>query len=56
LRIGKGKYLHRLFMESIKWGGTLVLYFKYLLLGQPKKGRKLIRFRRRVTQGLLSAE
>lgn len=56
LRIGKGKYMYRLFMESIKWGGTLVLYIKYLLLGQPKKGRKLIRFRRRVTQGLLFAE
>ena len=53
-RIGKGKYAQRLFMELVKWGGTIVLFFRYLLTGQYRKGAKLIRFRYQVTRGLLS--
>ncbi|MBO4621864.1 MAG: glycosyltransferase family 2 protein [Paludibacteraceae bacterium] len=51
--IGSGKYLKRLFSEAVKWAGTLVLFCGYSLLGQPQKGKKLIRFRRNVTRGLL---
>ena len=53
LRIGKKKYLNRLLKEAVKWAGTLVLYGKYLLLGQPQKGKKLVRFRYNVTRGLM---
>ena len=56
LRIGKGKYLKRIIMEFVKWGGTIVLYVHFLLLGQPQKGKKLVRFRRNVTRGLLSVK
>ena len=56
LRIGKTKYLHRLLKEVVKWAGTLVLFARHLLLGQPEKGKKLIRFRYNVTRGLLAPE
>ena len=54
LRIGKAKYLNRLLKEAVKWAGTLVLFCKHLLQGQPQKGKKLIRFRYNVTRGLLT--
>lgn len=53
LAISKWKYCKRLFMEGVKWGGTIVLWCKYLLLMQPAKGNKLIAFRANVTNGLL---
>ena len=53
LAIGKWKYCKRLIMEGVKWGGTLVLWCKYLLMMQPSKGNKLIAFRANVTKGLL---
>lgn len=53
LAISKGKYLKRLFAELIKWGGTIVLLCGYTLQGCPRKGWKLIRFRKNVTGGLL---
>ena len=56
LRIGKTKYLHRLLKEGVKWAGTLVLFCKHLLQGQPEKGKKLIRFRYNVTRGLLTPD
>lgn len=56
LRISKSKYLNRLLKEAVKWAGTLVLFFKHLLQGQPEKGKKLIRFRYNVTRGLLASD
>lgn len=51
--ISKGKYLSRLASEAVKWGGTLALLCIYALQGAPKKGWKLVLFRRNVTKGLL---
>ena len=51
--ISKGKYIKRLLSEGVKWGGTLVLFCLYTLQGTPKKGWKLILFRKNVTKGLL---
>lgn len=53
LAIGKGKYLRRLGAEFIKWCGTVVLFFKFLLWGNPQKGTRLLLFRYHVTRGLL---
>ncbi|MCQ2345680.1 MAG: glycosyltransferase [Paludibacteraceae bacterium] len=53
LAISRAKYGKRLFMEAVKWGGTLVLWLKYLILLKPSKGNKLIAFRIRVSKGLL---
>ena len=51
--ISKGKYINRLFSEAVKWGGTLALLVIYTLQGAPKKGWKLVLFRKNVTAGLL---
>ena len=56
LAISKSKYIVRLFKEGIKWGGTIVLWFYFLLILQPQKGSKLISFRANVTRGLLGME
>lgn len=56
LAISKGKYLSRLISEAIKWGGTLALLIIYTLQGAPKKGWKLVLFRKNVTAGLLEKE
>lgn len=53
LAISKVEYSKRLFLEAVKWGGTLVLWCRYCLQGHPAKGNKLILFRRNVTKGLL---
>ena len=53
LRIGKGEYLKRLVSEAIKWAASIVLCLGHTLTGCPKKGWKLIQFRRNVTKGLL---
>jgi len=53
LALSKRKYLRRLFDESIKWGGTLVLLAGYSLRLVPMKGWKLVQFRCNVTRGLL---
>lgn len=53
LAISKSKYATRLLKEGIKWGGTIVLWFYFLLILQPQKGNKLISFRANVTRGLL---
>lgn len=54
--IGTGKYINRLLMEAIKWGGTIVLLCGYTLQGHPFKGWKLVLFRRNVTRGLLGID
>lgn len=51
--ISKGKYISRIGMEIVKWGGSMVLYTKFLLKGQHEKGSKLLLFRHHVTRGLL---
>ena len=51
--ISKGKYYKRLLSEGVKWCGTLVLMCLYTLQGAPKKGWKLVLFRKNVTKGLL---
>ena len=53
LNIGNGKYLKRLVSEAIKWAASIVLCLGHTLTGCPKKGWKLIQFRRNVTRGLL---
>lgn len=52
-QIGKMKYIKRLLAEGIKWMASIVLFFGYTLSFSPKKGWKLIQFRRNVTRGLL---
>ena len=52
-QISQKKYLQRLWKESIKWGGTLVLWTGFALRGQFAKGNKLVLFRKNVTKGLL---
>lgn len=53
LAISKMEYSKRLFLEAVKWGGTLALWIGYCLQGHPAKGNKLILFRKNVTKGLL---
>lgn len=53
---GLSAYAKRLFAEAIKWGGTLVLAFGFLLRMQPIKGKYLIRMRRNITCGLLTGK
>jgi GT2 family glycosyltransferase len=53
LRISKIKYLKRLFLESVKWAGAIVLCIGYSILSFPRKGGKLIAFRWNVSKGLL---
>jgi glycosyltransferase involved in cell wall biosynthesis len=51
----KGTYatLCRYLQEVVKWGGSLILFFYYLLTFEPAKGIMIVKFRRWVTQGLL---
>lgn len=54
--LGFGKYLKRLFMECVKWGGTILLSIVYSLQGCPAKGLKLIQLRWNVTKGLVGKQ
>lgn len=54
LAISKVEYSKRLFLEVVKWGGTIVLWLCYFMVGQKSKGDKLVSFRIKVTQGLLN--
>ena len=54
LDISRWSYMKRLFMELVKWGGTLVLWLGFALKGQFKKGNMLVVFRKMVTKGLLT--
>ncbi|MFA6713618.1 MAG: glycosyltransferase family 2 protein, partial [Bacteroidales bacterium] len=53
LDISETKYVKRLFLETIKWGATLILFIYYTLSLSPQKGLKLIHFRWNVSKGLL---
>lgn len=47
-------YSMRCFREIINWGGTIVIWIGYALMGQQAKGNILLFFRYHVTKALLS--
>ena len=49
-----GEYPRRIFVEMLKWGATLILWFCYMLTLKPQKANMLVRFRYWVSRGLLS--
>ena len=51
-KMGSCAYAKRLFMEMIKWGGTIVLWCQYTIQGHRPKGDILVLFRYHVTKGL----
>ena len=53
LSISKSAYCKKIGSEVIKWGGSVVLCFYYVLRGQGAKGWKLLMFRYNVMRGLL---
>jgi len=50
---GISSTLKRYFMEVVKWGGSIALFFIYLVKGQFAKGRMIVKFRWWVSLGLL---
>ncbi len=50
----RGIYGKRLFMELVKWGGTLVISLGYILMGRFSSARVLCGFRLRITKGLIN--
>ena len=52
-QISGKKYLIRLLLEGVKWGGTIILSAGFFLKGERAKAKKLLLFRRNVTRGLL---
>ena len=52
--LGSFAYCKRLFMECIKWAGTIVLWCLYTIKGQHPKGAILVMFRHHVTKGLFN--
>lgn len=53
LDISKLAYIKRLFLEIIKWGGTIALWIIFAFRGEKKKGDVLVMFRKRVTKNLI---
>lgn len=53
LDISRWKYVKRLFLEGIKWGGTIVFSLFYVLKLQGSKAKRLVLFRWNVTKGLI---
>lgn len=51
--IGKFAFAKRFISELIKWGATLVLWFRYAICGKLVIGKALVLFRKNVTAGLL---
>lgn len=51
--IGTGAYCKRLFMEFVKWAGTIVLWCQYTIQRNRPKGDILVLFRWNVTKGLI---
>lgn len=47
-----GEYPRRIFIEALKWGATLILWFRYMLTIKPQKANMLVRFRYWISQGL----
>lgn len=54
--ISKGKYLNRLLLECVKWGGSLVIWLQYMLQGKRVAANTIIIFRWFVTKGLLKRQ
>lgn len=52
--IGFGATLNRYFLEVIKWGGSIALYFIYLFKGKSAKGKMIMKFRFWVSKGLFN--
>ena len=50
---GGRTYYKRLFMECIKWVGTIILWIGYSIRFKPAKGNILMLFRYNVTKGLV---
>ena len=53
MHLGVSSYCWRLFLEMVKWAGTLVLWLSYALRASKPKGDILVLFRYNVTKGLL---
>ena len=53
---GNGTYHRRLFAEGVKWAGTLVLFFGYLIVLRPVCAATLVLFRAGVTRSLISGK
>ncbi|MCF0206757.1 MAG: glycosyltransferase family 2 protein [Bacteroidales bacterium] len=51
-KIGKSELLRRYFAELVKWGGTFVIWFWYLLCLNVADGNVIVRFRWNVSKGL----
>jgi len=49
---GLASIAKRHFLELIKWGGSIALFFIYLFKGQPAKGKMIVKFRWWVSKGL----
>ena len=53
--ISQSAYIQFVFKEIVvKWGGSILLFGGYLVLCRPKKGWRLLQFRRYVSAGLFS--
>lgn len=53
LKNGKKALWKRFFSEAIKWGGSLILWFRFTICLRPIVGNMLLLFRWNVTMGLL---
>lgn len=53
---GIGSTIKRYFVEFFKWGASFILFFFYLIKGQPAKGAMIVRFRWWVSKGLMFKE
>jgi len=49
---GFSSTITRYFMEAVKWGGSIALFFIYLFKGQFAKGEMIVKFRWWVSKGL----
>ena len=50
------KYIKRLLLECVKWGGSLVIWLQYMLQGRRVAANTIIIFRWFVTKGLLKRQ
>lgn len=53
INISTFSYCKRLFLECVKWGGTIVIWCYYAIQGHCEKGNILVLFRSNITKGLL---
>lgn len=52
--LGTGSYYKRLFVECVKWAGTIGIWCIYTIQGHRPKGDILVLFRWNVTKGLIN--